>query len=341
MYVNDLLIVSEKEDYMQETKKILESSFEMEDIGIPKMFLGMNVNYHSPSHIELSMKGTIDRIRQNYDILPGQGKCETPLVQGFDAKDVRSPLLDEEERKTYRSIIGSLIYIANTVRLDIAYAVSLLSRYLDSPRKCHLNAGKRVLQYLVKSNDRGLHFTDKQKNSFATVDYRLVDTNKKAIIHDYEKSEKYVIKTVSDASYANEEERRSQHGYVTYMNNNIIQWSSKKQDCVALSTAEAEYIGITEACKSSLFFTHLLKELRLPTNHGVICGDNISSLQMSSHKVKHQKTKHIDIRYHFIREKVLARAIKLEYINNIADGLTKNLDRLTLNRLNTILFHLQ
>jgi hypothetical protein len=344
MYVNDLLIVSEKEEYMQETKKILESFFEMKDIGIPKMFLGMNVNYHSPSHIELSMKGTIDRIRQNYDILPGQGKCETPLVQGFDAKDVRSPLLVAEERKTYRSIIGSLIYIANTVRLDIAYAVSLLSRYLDSPRKCHLNAGKRVLQYLVKSNDRGLHFTDKQKNSFATVDYRLVDTNKKAIIHDYEKSEKYVIKTVSDASYANEEERRSQHGYVTYMNNNIIQWSSKKQDCVALSTAEAEYIGITEACKSSLFFTHLLKELRLPTNHGVICGDNISSLQMSSHKVKHQKTKHIDIRYHFIREKVLARAIKLEYINtknNIADGLTKNLDRLTLNRLNTILFHLQ
>ncbi|GMM44768.1 hypothetical protein DAPK24_013430 [Pichia kluyveri] len=119
---------------------------------------------------------------------------------------------------------------------------------------------------------------------------------------------------------------------------------SKRQTLVALSSAEAEYIGMTESLKSTLHFNNLLKELGFNSTYGKLCSDNIAALQLSSHKIHHQRTKHIDLRYHFIREKIQLKQIKLDYVNtkfNTADCLTKLVDTQVMKTLNELLFKYQ
>lgn len=341
MYVDDLLLISETVKGIEATKKILEQKFEMKDMGTPKIFLGVTISRKGRYDIKLSMKDTIERIQNNFQIVVAKRKYQTPIEKGFLAENENSRRLMNEEHSKYRQVIGSLLYIANTVRLDIAYPVSLLSRYLVTPRECHLKAAYRILHYLIQTKYDGLRYSNEKKLKLNSKDYRLLDTNKKAIIHDYPNQGKYLITTVTDASFANETDRHSQHGHITYMNNNIISWSSKRQSIVALSTAEAEYIGMTEAMKANIHFNGIMKELRLDVTYGKICSDNMAALQLGSHKIHHQRTKHIDIRYHFMREKVLNREIKLDYINtkyNVADCLTKLVDTNTSKRLGELIF---
>ena len=150
-------------------------------------------------------------------------------------------------------------------------------------------------------------------------------------------SKQYAITVLSDSDYAtNLEDRHSQSGSCTYLNNNLISWGSREQNCVALSSTESEYICFAESAKSGLYFSNLLKELELPCGYINLCGDNISSLTLSAHKAIHQKTKHIDVKYHFIRDLVSKKMIKLNYVNtkfNIAVILTKCLDSHTFSTI--------
>lgn len=341
MYVDDLLIFGQSQENINKTKKLLSRNFEMKDLGTPKIFLGMTIKHYNKYHMKLSMENTIDKLEKDYNIKVKERKVSTPIEKGFKADDEESPILNEEEHNQFRKVIGSLLYIANTVRLDISYPVSLLSRYLVTPRKCHLKAAYRIIHYLIQTKKRGLHYTNEKTLQIPTKDYRLLDTNKKAIIQDYPKQGEYLITTITDASFANEENRHSQSGSITYLNNNIITWMSKRQTLVALSSAEAEYIGMTEALKSAIHFNNLLKELKFKRTYAKICCDNVAALQLSSHKIHHQRTKHIDLRYHFIRERIQSKQIKLDYINtkfNTADCLTKLVSPQTMKTLDSILF---
>jgi hypothetical protein len=341
MYVDDLLIFGSSKENIEKTKNILRKSFEMKDLGAPKIFLGMTIKRYNKNHVKLSMEDTIEKLEKDYQIKVKQRIINTPLEKGFNAKDENSPILENEQHSEFRRIIGSLLYITNTVRLDIAYPVSLLSSYLVTPRICHLNAAYRIIHYLIQTRKKGLNYTNELKLQIPTKDYRLLDTNKKAIIQDYPKRGEYLVSTVTDASFANEENRHSQSGSITYLNNNIITWMSKKQTLVALSSAESEYIAMTEALKSTIHFKNLLNELSFNTTYAKLCSDNMASLQLSSHKIHHQRTKHIDLRYHFIREKIQSKLIKLEYVNtkdNTADCLTKLVDTPTMKRLDSYIF---
>ena len=214
--------------------------------------------------------------------------------------DIRSKLLpatDHNEpfnQSEYQSAVGSLMYLAVCTRPDIAYAVNILARFNSKPTKEHWTALKRVLRYL-----KGTTLLYQQKGSDDCIGY-------------------------SDADLS---DRKSNSGYIFMLNGGPISWSSRKQKCVALSTAEADYIVLSGAAQECIWLRRLAADLgSSPQAPTLIYEDNQSSIAMTKNPQFHGRAKHIDIRYHFAREQVALGTIKLEYCpteDMTADMLTR------------------
>ena len=194
-----------------------------------------------------------------------------------------------------------------STRPDIAYVVTLLSQYMSSPHTVHLAIAKSVLRYLKGTTNYSLNYV-KSKNDLELTGY-------------------------SDSDWGSSPDRRSISGYCFKLNTEsaLISWRSCKQRVVALSTCEAEYLSLTESCKDALFLRQILSDL---TNNELtpvtLHTDNQGSLALAKNPVHHKRTKHISIRYHFIRHQVTYGVIKLLYIptsDNIADLFTKPLPK--------------
>lgn len=193
-----------------------------------------------------------------------------------------------------------MIYLTHT-RIDIVQSVSMLSRFMSNPTKTHFAAAKRVLRYLKGMKNVGLKYTKEENNNL--VGY--VDSDWAGSLDD----------------------RRSTTGYLFCLGTKPISWSSKKQGTVALSSAEAEYIAANEAIREAVWLRRLLLELQQKVAHPttVFC-DNQSAIAMTKNPVFHARSKHIELRHHFIREMVLKKEITMEFIhtqNQPADVLTK------------------
>lgn len=230
-----------------------------------------------------------------------------------DAKPLNVPLqmgnkLTIEEIRTtrnqpYRELIGALMYASVATRPDIAHAVSVSAQFSNNHTENHWNAAKRVLKYLIGSINFGLHYLRNEKGVQGFVDSDWGGCP----IH-----------------------RRSYTGYVNTLSGAAINWKSQKQRTVALSSTEAEYMGITEGIKEALHISSFMHEIRLPELSKVmVYNDNRGAKLLAENQVFHQRTKHIDIRYHFIRAVLVrGRDIYLEYLPTqemIADVLTKAL----------------
>lgn len=205
----------------------------------------------------------------------------------------------------YRSIMGFLNYVSTKTRPDITFSVNLLSRYCVNPGMKHWKYAKRILRYLKGSMEKGITFNQ-----------------------DLEvKLEEY-----TDADWAQDrEDRKSTSGYIFRIGEAIVSWKSKKQTTVALSTAEAEYIALSYAMREGLYLRSILKELgyeqKKPT---VIHIDNQAALAWAKNPVDRQRSKHIDIKYHFIRESIQNGDFELKYCitqEMAADMMTKPLSR--------------
>ena len=330
IYVDDILIASENSTYEKEATNILMNKFTMKNMGEPKLFLGCNISKHSHGYL-LNLSEFTKKIENDFNIIK-QKQLMTPLAKGFDDANNNTKQLSPDDHSKYRSIVGTLLFMANTVRYDIAFATSLLSRFLVSPTKHHLAGAYRVLQFVCQTKDFEISFNN-NKHLPKFTDFRLLDKTDNATIQDYPSKLQYQITSFSDSDFASDKStRKSQNGFFTLLNGNIISWASKKQSLVALSTTEAEYIGFTEAIKSAVYLKNMLNEINFQNSFVDLLGDNMSSLTLASHPYTHNKSKHIDIKYHFIREKVNSKQIKLNYVNtklNIADMLTKCLDTTT------------
>ncbi|XP_053598339.1 uncharacterized protein LOC128668762 [Microplitis demolitor] len=202
----------------------------------------------------------------------------------------------------YKKLVGSLMYLAVCTRPDIAHTVSVLAQFNDKPNDHHWGAAKRLLRYLK-----------------GTADYSLKYSKPLGKLIGY-----------ADASWANDtKDRRSYTGYTFLLGGAAVSWQSKKQKTVALSTAEAEYMALTEAAKESIHLNRFMEELGMDQSiSGEIFCDNRSAKMLAENPAFHSRTKHIDIRYHFIREKVREGLIKVESISTddmVADIFTKAL----------------
>jgi hypothetical protein len=217
----------------------------------------------------------------------------------------------------YGSLIGALLYLSLSTRPDITQAVVRLSRHLKDPSLLHWTAAKRVLRYAKGTASMGLTFGGSDTSS----------------------QEVCLGPVFCDADWAQDPtiERRSTTGYITKINGGTVSWASKKQTTIALSSAEVEYMAAGAAVQEILWLRSLLSELgwRQEAATVLLC-DNQAAIALASDDVHHARTKHIDVRHHFIREHVAAGAVKLEWVpteEQQADILTKPLHTLPFTHL--------
>ncbi|KAH9680669.1 retrovirus-related pol polyprotein from transposon RE1 [Citrus sinensis] len=253
--------------------------------------------------IHLSQKKYILDLLSKADMQNCKG-CDTPIVTGTKLqKEVKGCLGQYiEDATSYRSLVGGLQYLVLT-RPEIAFVVHKLSQYVTAPTLQHVMACKRVLRYLKKTADHGMKFS--------------ADGEMK-------------ITGFTNADWACDvDDRKSIGAYCIYFGNNLISWSSKKQAVVTRSSAESEYRALASASAEITWIQSLFSELNIKcTSLPTIWCDNISATELANNPVYHSRTKHIELDMHFIRDKVLAKELEINYIpseEQIADALTKPL----------------
>ncbi|KAL2241729.1 UNVERIFIED_CONTAM: Retrovirus-related Pol polyprotein from transposon TNT 1-94 [Sesamum indicum] len=307
LYVDDMLIASPNSHLISVLQKQLCNVFEMKDLGNAKQILGMNISRNrEKSSILLNQKSYISTVLKKFS-MENAKPASVPLAAHFQLSKEQSPKTDSEKTKMdkipYSNVIGSIMYLMVCTRPDIAYAISCLSRYMSNPGTPHWEALKHLLRYLRGTIDIGITFS---KNSDYTQLVGFVDSN-----------------------YANDRDsRKSTTSYVFTLCGACISWKSQLQHIVALSTTEAEYIATTEAFKEAIWLDGLIKEIGFSKEKLVVFSDSQSSIQLCKNPVFHDRTKHIDVRFHFIRDIVGKDVIKLEKIKteeNPADMGTKSL----------------
>ncbi|CAM8953528.1 unnamed protein product [Rhodiola kirilowii] len=207
------------------------------------------------------------------------------IVAKFGCDDCKPEML-EMETIPYSNALGSLMYAMIATRHDLCYVVSLLSRYMSKPGKYHWYALKHVIAYVNSYAELGLCYSNRAAVS------ELIG---------------YV-----DADFASDRDRRkSNTSYVFTLSGNCIVWKSRLQPLVAQSTTESEYVAICDACKEAVWLQGTLKETKLIEKNVVIYSDSQSALQLSKNPVYHERTKHIYIKYHYIRSLVETGAVYL------------------------------
>jgi hypothetical protein len=199
----------------------------------------------------------------------------------------------------YCELVGALLYLSVCTRPDIAHAVGLLARFMSAPKKQHWVAAKRVLRYLKGTPDLGICFWPRQSRLEAFVDADFAGC----------------LST-----------RKSTTGFVFTLNAGAICWSSKLQSVVAVSTTEAEYIAAAAAVREALWLQKLLASFDMKVLPVVIECDSQGALSLMQHVVASQRSKHIDVQFHFVRDRVASGDVCFSYVAsdaNIADCLTK------------------
>ncbi|GAV72607.1 hypothetical protein CFOL_v3_16095 [Cephalotus follicularis] len=226
--------------------------------------------------------------------------CKTPM--SIATKLDKDENGKEVDQKLYRSMIGSLLYLTAS-RPDIMFSVCLCARYQSSPRESHLTAVKRIFRYLAYTPLLGLFYSHVSLFN----------------LHAY-----------SDADYGGcKLDRKSTSGTCQFLGTSLVSWFSKKQNSVALSTTEAEYVAVGSCCAKVLWLKQQLCDFGISISNVCIKCDNTSAINLSRNPVQHSKSKHIEIRHHFLRDHVEKGDIFLEYIdtlNQVADIFTKPLD---------------
>src|ERR1700733_10096268 len=300
LHVDDVIFTGNDDQLIKNFKSVMKEEFEMTDMGFLRYFLGIEVDQNEKG-IFISQARYANEVLGRFNMQECKAAI-TPTVMGLKlSKEDSSKDFDPS---LYKSIVGSLMYLTAT-RPDIMYAVSLISRFMERPKEAHWQAAKRILRY-VKGTKR-----------FGIL---------------YNVSEHSDLVGYTDSDWAGSvDDRKSTSGYVFHMGSGAISWASKKQSIVALSTAEAEYVAATAAACQSVWMRRMLRSLgQEQAKATVIFCDNSSAIALSKNSVFHKRTKHIDTKFHYIRELVNNGEIVLQHCrteDQLADILTKPLPK--------------
>ncbi|CAL1383720.1 unnamed protein product [Linum trigynum] len=310
VYVDDIILSGDDQDMIQEAKDFLSKEFKVRDLGKLKYFLGLEIA-RSSAGISVTQR------KYCLDLLIDTGFLSSkPSKTPSDMKTRLSQFNDEESEDPYeyKSLVGRLSYLTTT-RPDISYSVQQLCQFQAQPKKSHLKASHRILMYLKNSPGQGLFFA-------SNTDFTLTG--------------------YSDSDWgACPDTRRSITGYCTFLGDSLITWKAKKQAIVSKSSSEAEYRALSQLSCEIQWITQLLKDLNVEyQGPATVFCDNKSTIHMAENPVFHERTKHIEIDYHVIRERVKSKLISLKYVctdRNLADIFTKGLSA---HRFKWILFKL-
>ncbi|KAH9715988.1 hypothetical protein KPL71_021282 [Citrus sinensis] len=269
LYVDDFLVTGSNEELVKQFKVQMMQAFEMTDLGEMTFFLGLEIQ-KSQQGIFIGQQKYAKEVPKKFNMEDCKSVC-TPLAQNEKfSKDDGAEKIDEA---LYRSIISCLMYLTAT-RPDIMFDVSLLSRYMHCASELHYKAAKRVLRYIKGTLDHGIKF---------------------------EKEDKLILHGFADSDWAGScDDMRSTSGYLFSLGSSCFCWSSKKQEIVAQSTAEAEYVAAAAAVNQALWLRKLMTDLKMIQDYATeIFVDNQAAIAISNNPVFHGKTKHFKIKVLF------------------------------------------
>ena len=323
VYVDDLMIACSDEAQMRWVKNHLSSTYEMSDLGQLAWCLGMRVTQDLASRtITLDQQEYLQTVLKAYR-MDDCNPSRTPAQAGVTLGKAQCPSTDEQRasmrRVPYRSAVGSLLYAAMCTRPDITSAVARVSRFLENPGQAHWTAVKMILRYVKGTVDRKLVYRGSADANVTLVGY-------------------------CDSDWAGDVDgRRSTSGYVFFLAKGPVAWGSHLQSIVSLSSTEAEYVAACSATKLACWLRSCLWELGCeqvePT---VIFEDNNGCISLSVNSAHHSRTKHIHVRFHYVRDRTAAGEIKLTVIHtedNTADILTKALGHIKFAKHRDCLVH--
>ncbi|GJZ98912.1 putative ribonuclease H-like domain-containing protein [Tanacetum coccineum] len=298
VYVDDIIFGSTNKSWCDEFEALMQSRFQMSSMGELTFFLGLQVKQNKGG-IFISQDKYVAEILKKFDLVNVKAaitpmETKLPLTKDEEAFDVDVHL--------YRSMIGSLMYLTAS-RPDIMYAVCVCSRFQVTPKTSHLNAVKRIFKYLKGKPNLGLWYP------------------RESPLH---------LEAFSDSDYGGSNlDRKSTTGGCQFLGQRLISWQCKKQTIVATSTTEAEYVAAANCCGQVLWVQNQLLDYGFNFMNTKIHIDNESTICIVKNPVYHSKTKHIEIRHHFIRDCYEKKLISVEKIHtdlNVADLLTKPFD---------------
>ena len=305
IYVDDIIFGSTNEDLCQVFAKDMQEEFEMSHMGELQYFLGLQIKQMKDGTFIHQGKYTKDLLKR-FGMETASHKSTPMSTSTHLDKDEKGKDIDS---RLYRGMIGSLLYLTAS-RPDIMLSVCICARYQCTPKVSHVTAVKRIFRYLSKTLDFGLY---------------------------YPKSSSFELMSYNDADFAGcRSDRKSTSGTCHFLGNSLVSWFSKKQNSVALSTTEAEYIAAGLACAQVLWMRQTLIDYGIVCDTNIIRCDNTSAINLSKNHILHSRTKHIDIRHHFLSDHVDKKDIELEFINTndqLADILTKPLKEDTFVKL--------
>ena len=311
VHVDDLTIFGAVEADVSEFKQDLQSVFEMTDEDECSFYLGMHVK-NTGNTVELHQSSYLRKIIERFelnDLPPVYTPCD-PNVKLIASDKAKYQANDQFQNK-YLSMFGSLNYLPTISRPDLSYAVSLLGRFNSNPNQVHLDALTRVYRYLISTPNLGIEYRRNRNDRIQGY----VDTDHAGCL----------------------DTRRSTTGWIFILAGGPVSWSAKRQSTVADSTCEAEYVACSESVKEAIWLKGFINDLGVmkPIVSVPIHIDNTSAMKLAKNPEMHQRIKHINIKYHFIREKVEDKTIVLKSISgkeNVADLFTKALVRVTFEK---------
>lgn len=296
VYVDDVLITGSNTVYITELITLLSSKFVMKDLGSLSYFLGIEVLTTDKGILLSQIKYAADLLvkARMLDCRPSPSPCSTKPT-------VLEPDIPFSDQHSYRAIVGSLQYLTLT-RPELSFAVNLACQHMLNPKQSDFIVVKRILRYIKGSLHQGLQFVH-------------------GPLH---------VTAFTDVDWSGDHlDRRSTTRFCVFLGPNLISWSAKKQPTVAWSSTEAEYKALANTAADISWIQQLLLDLSvsLTLPHVVWC-DNLSAMALASNPIFHARTKHVEVDYHFVREKVITKQILVQHVgtlDQIADIFTKPL----------------
>ena len=304
VYVDDLLHISNSNAMVTEYKENMKKRFSMKDLGKLEYILGMRVIHDKErGKVTLSQKLYINDMLEKV----GMTDCNpvaTPMMtkQQLIKNPDQARASDIEKYMSDEGLIG---HLQRCTRPDLSFMYSSLARFLQNPSEEHRAAAKRGFRYLKATSNMGIQYAGTEESEIRLIGY-------------------------VDADWAtNPDDRRSVTGYIFFLAGGPISWSTQRQKTTALSSTESEYMALSAAVQEAIWLRGMLKDLGFEQSKcTIIFQDNQSSIKLAKNPEMHQRTKHIDIRHHFVRECIANEQIELKFVGTNeqkADIMTKAL----------------
>jgi hypothetical protein len=309
IYVDDCICIG-KRSAIDWTIKEIEKHFIIKKMGEVKNYVGCRITKLEGKSLLLTQPELLKGLERKFgNIVRDMRYYNTPAMPNdiVMRPQIGDPLLSKEDQQLYRSGVGMLLYLTKHSRPDISNAVRELSKVMDGATECHMKNMLRCIKFVIDTKEKGL------------------------LIAPFDLDDVWEFQAFCDSDYSGDRDKRlSVTGYIIYLMGVAIAWKARAQRSVTLSSTEAEYVAISEVCREILFVAQVLEFLKLKVKRPIVVRvDNVGAIYMANNQTTSQRTKHVDVRYHFVREYIEDGMVKIIFVkskDNDADIFTKNLD---------------